>query len=76
MGFILPDTADRVDTLVFAGGREQEEMPFLFWICLLLSNIYMMYSKYQWQKLSPTNLNCKIYIACSRTKISLYALKC
>lgn len=77
MVFILPDLADSLDTqaLVLAGGREQENMPFLIWICLLLSYNCMICSKFQRWKPSPTDVNCKINIAFSRTRISLYALK-
>lgn len=73
MALIFPGTADRVDTqtLVLADGREQENMPFLFWLCLLLSSNYMIYSKFQRWKPSPINVTFKIYIAFSRTKISL-----
>lgn len=60
------------ETLVIAGGRKQEHVPSLFWIFLLLSHTYITYLKFQRQKPRPINVNCKIYIASSRTKISLY----
>lgn len=71
---LLPATVARVntETLVLAGGRKQEHVPSLFWIFLLLSHKYITCLKFQRQKPRPINVNCKIYIASSRTKISLY----
>lgn len=73
MVFIFPDFADRLDTqgLVLAGDREQENMLLLIWVCLLPSNNCMIFSKFQRWKPSPIDVNYKITIAFSRTKISL-----
>lgn len=62
MVLILPDSADRLDTqaLVLAGGREQENMSFLIWVCLLLSNNCMTCSKLQRWKPGPVAIDYKI----------------